>query len=148
MTAATLVNHTPSKADLSFDVPSIRIIVSILIFILASGLQNDAHSYLAKLKYMKPNEEGREDEHGYKVPAHPIFVSLIAPHYTAECAMWLSIALIAAPEDQPINYTLLCALIFVVVNLGITARGTKQWYEAKFGADSVKDKWVLIPSVY
>jgi 3-oxo-5-alpha-steroid 4-dehydrogenase 3 len=36
----------------------------------------------------------------------------------------------------------------VAVNLGATAKGTKAWYEQKFGADKVAGQWLMIPPVY
>lgn len=40
------------------------------------------------------------------------------------------------------------ALVFVVVNLGVTAEGTKRWYEKRFGVEAVREKWRMIPAVY
>ncbi|KAJ4304404.1 hypothetical protein N0V88_002017 [Collariella sp. IMI 366227] len=44
--------------------------------------------------------------------------------------------------------TLLCALIFVAVNLGVTASGTRKWYADKFGTGPVANKWNMIPFVF
>jgi 3-oxo-5-alpha-steroid 4-dehydrogenase 3 len=41
-----------------------------------------------------------------------------------------------------------CALLFVMVNLGITAEGTKQWYERRFGREATRGKWRMIPPIY
>ena len=84
----------------------------------------------------------------YKLPTHPLFQSFIAPHYTAECFIYLSLTIVAAPRGQWINATLASALVFVVVNLGVTARGSRAWYEKRFGRESVVGKWNLIPFVF
>lgn len=57
-------------------------------------------------------------------------------------------AVIAAPEGEPINKTILAALIFVTINLGITADMSKGWYEAKFGEESVAGRWRIIPFAF
>ena len=44
--------------------------------------------------------------------------------------------------------TFITALVFVMTNLGVTAHGTKQWYEKRFGGDAVKGKARMIPLVF
>ncbi len=56
--------------------------------------------------------------------------------------------MVATPQGQWINWTLASVLVFTIVVLGITAKGTYQWYEQKFGPEAVKDKWILLPFVY
>lgn len=46
------------------------------------------------------------------------------------------------------NRTLICAVLFVAVNLGVTAKGTKKWYGEKFGVEKVQGKWRMIPGVF
>lgn len=46
------------------------------------------------------------------------------------------------------NKTILTALIFVTVNLGVTADASKEWYEAKFGKESVAGRWRMIPLIF
>ncbi|KAI7365772.1 hypothetical protein KC354_g4662 [Hortaea werneckii] len=108
----------------------------------------------------------------YKLPTHPAFTHLIVPHYTAECLLYLSLAFLAAPSPHPqspttagaraqaaagrgsvFNYTLLAACIFVVVNLGVTAQGTREWYLVRFGGsregrELVERRWRLVPGVW
>ena len=109
--------------------------VGIPIFVLASGIQHDCHAYLASLPK-------------YTLPMHPIFQVLICPHYTAECLIYLSLAIISAPRGAVVNKTMVSALVFVVVNLGITASTSIAWYERKFGKQAVAHRWKLIPSLY
>jgi 3-oxo-5-alpha-steroid 4-dehydrogenase 3 len=115
--------------------PSLRTFVFIPLFLVASGLQHDSHHYLFSLKK-------------YTLPEHPMFRGVVCPHYGAECIIYLSLALLAAPQGELVNKTMLCCLAFVAVNLGLTARNTKQWYAQKFGKDSVQDWWFMIPYVY
>lgn len=120
---------------ITWSAPSLKTIISIPIFILASGLQYDCHTYLASLPK-------------YTLPVHPIFQVLVCPHYFAECQIYLSLAIAAAPQGSLCNKTVLSALVFVGTNLAVTASMSKKWYERKFGAETVKDRWKMIPFVY
>lgn len=84
----------------------------------------------------------------YSLPEHPIFHQLICPHYFAECLIYLSLAIVSAPAGDLVNRTNFCAFVFVAVNLGVTADGTKKWYEGKFGKQAVAGSWRMIPYVY
>lgn len=139
---AALRRHTLSASDLAIAAPDLRTFISIILFILASGVQHDCHAYLASLK------SNSKDQSEYKLPEHPAFSALIVPHYTAECVIYLALAVFAAPQGAAMNWSLVCALVFVVVNLGVTADGTKDWYERKFGKKAVEGKWRMIPFVY
>jgi len=148
-----LKKHEASLDDLKFRAPTLRTIFAVLVFILTSGVQHDIHSHLANLKNAAgasklSSESATKAGDHYKLPTHPLFQSFIAPHYTAECFIYLSLTILAAPRGQWINATLASALVFVVVNLGVTARGTRAWYEKRFGRESVEGKWNLIPFVY
>ena len=77
-----------------------RTFLGILLFILASGFQHDCHAYLASLKTRKPSPTSAPASPNpssatastYKLPEHPAFAYLIAPHYTAECLIYLALA--------------------------------------------------------
>ncbi|KAL4927955.1 putative 3-oxo-5-alpha-steroid 4-dehydrogenase [Aspergillus undulatus] len=134
--AGTVLTHQLSLAD--FNLTSRfggRTLLSLPIFIIASGLQHDCHHYLFSLEK-------------YTLPTHPMFSRILCPHYTAECMIYLSLALLAAPQGETVNKTLLSAVFFVAVNLGITASTTRQWYKQKFGEAAVKGKWNMIPLIY
>nr|POF15209.1 polyprenol reductase [Quercus suber] len=108
----------------------------------------DCHDYLASLKTSSSKSASAPQitpKTDYKLPVHPAFHSLVTPHYFAECIIYISLALVAAPQGAWLNWTIFSALVFVVVNLAITANGTKKWYEAKFGKASVEKKWRMIP---
>lgn len=117
------------------NVPSLRTFLCLPLFLLASGLQHDCHHYLFSLEK-------------YTLPAHPLFNQIVSPHYTAECGIYLSLAIMAAPSGEFVNKTLISCLAFVAVNLGVTAGTSKEWYKQKFGEESVRGKWRMIPGVY
>jgi len=106
-----------------------------LLFMLASGLQHDCHAYLASLKK-------------YTLPEHPAFLLTLCPHYFAECLIYLALSLITAPKGHLVNRTIFCTLVFVTIILGVTADGTKKWYEQKFGKDKVASRARMIPFIF
>jgi len=113
----------------------VKIIVAVPAFFYAWVNQYRCHKHLAGLKK-------------YSLPDQGMFHRLICPHYTCECLLYLSLAVVAAPQGELCNKTLLCALVFVVVNLGATAVGTRKWYAGKFGAGAVAYKWNMIPFIF
>lgn len=129
------MSATPKLDDLRLSPPSLGTLVCLPIFILASGVQYDCHAYLASLQK-------------YTLPAHPAFEKLICPHYFAECLIYIALTFIAAPKGALVNKTVFTALIFVSVNLGVTADISRDWYAQKFGADKIAGKWRIIPLVY
>lgn len=120
---------------ITFSAPSIKTILGIPVFILASGIQHDCHAYLASLPK-------------YTLPAHPIFQVLVCPHYFAECLIYLSLVVIGAPKGAAANNTIFCALVFVGTNLAVTASMSKEWYERTFGKEAVAERWKMIPWIY
>ena len=128
--SATSVLHS-----ITLTAPSLRTMLSLPLFILASGVQHDCHMYLASLPK-------------YTLPMHPTFQSLICPHYTAECLIYLSLTLLAAPDGTLFNRTILAGLVFVSVNLSITASATKEWYAQKFGKETIRGRWRMIPYLF
>lgn len=139
--------------------PSIRTLFSTLLFILASGFQHDVHAYLAHLKTSPTPNPSVPDNNStapklttpsrtYRLPTHPAFTPLICPHYTAELLIYLAMAINAAPKGEWVNGTLGCAAVFVLVNLGVTAYGTREWYVRTFGEESVRGKARMIPFLY
>ncbi|KAL4881310.1 hypothetical protein BJY04DRAFT_218481 [Aspergillus karnatakaensis] len=112
-----------------------RTLLTLPVFLIASGIQHDCHHYLFTLKK-------------YTLPTHPVFSRIICPHYTAECVIYLSLAVLGAPRGEIVNKTLLSALVFVAINLGITASTTREWYRQKFGEDAVRGKWNMIPMIF
>ncbi|EQK97728.1 hypothetical protein G6O67_003129 [Ophiocordyceps sinensis] len=112
-----------------------RVPFALALFFAAWLKQNECHSYLAGLNK-------------YTLPSGGLFSHIVCPHYTCESVIYLAIALMAAPAGSLFNASVLCGLTFVVVNLGATAHGTKQWYAAKFGPEPVASRWNMIPFVF
>ncbi|KAL1882018.1 hypothetical protein VTK73DRAFT_3000 [Phialemonium thermophilum] len=108
---------------------------ALLLAVAAWISQYRCHKHLAGLKK-------------YSLPSMGMFRSLVCPHYTAECILYLSLAVCAAPEGRLYNKTLLCALAFVAVNLGVTAGETRRWYVSRFGPESVAGKWNMVPWIF
>ncbi|KAI5868017.1 hypothetical protein GGS23DRAFT_7372 [Durotheca rogersii] len=109
-------------------------IIGVPLFLASSFTQYRCHSYLFRLKK-------------YSLPEDGLFAYLVCPHYTCECVLYLVLATVAAPTGQLYNRTLACASLFVFVNLGVTAHGTKRWYGEKFGREKVLRKWRMIPGL-
>jgi 3-oxo-5-alpha-steroid 4-dehydrogenase 3 len=110
-------------------------------------MQHDCHAYLAALKKPKKTAGG-ETKAEYRLPEHPAFNLSLTPHYFAECLIYLSLSILAAPKGALLNWTLVSALAFVAVNLGVTANGTRKWYREKFGAQAVKGRARMLPGLY
>lgn len=105
----------------------------------AHVLQHSYHAYLYRL---------RTEDKGYQLPQHPIFSDLLCPHYTCETAIYLCLSFLAAPAGKVVNWTLFCGTIFVAVNLGVTAIGTKEWYMGKFGKQTVGPRKRMVPGIW
>ncbi|KAL9047734.1 MAG: hypothetical protein Q9206_006510 [Seirophora lacunosa] len=133
--AETLLQSQSPVRDITFSAPSVRTMMSIPLFILASGVQHDCHTYLASLPK-------------YTLPDHPIFHTMVCPHYTAESAIYLALAILGAPRGAWMNQTIATAFVFVAVNLAVTAAATKKWYMKKFGKEKVDYRWTMIPYIF
>lgn len=121
--------------DAAISAPSLSTFIFLPVFLLASGIQHDAHGYLSSLRK-------------YELPCHPAFAGIVSPHYTAESALYLSLTFLAAPKGQVVNGTLLAASIFVVVELGVSAEMTRRWYMQNFGEHLVGHKRRMIPGIW
>ncbi|KAG0304544.1 hypothetical protein BGZ98_005348 [Dissophora globulifera] len=150
--------------------------IGLVLYLWASWHQHRCHVILANLR-KHPSKEHRNDEDGqgqrpvqseYKVPFGDWFEYLVTPHYSAEMVIYLGFYLMASSSSLPAASpsssltptTMLLALIWVVVNLGIVARESDQWYRSRFGEHYAgvittstgqtvwKKRFVLIPFVY
>ena len=135
LNAGTLLATRSPIQDIAFSPPSKRTLLCIPVFIIASGIQHDCHVYLASLPK-------------YTLPTHPIFQLVVCPHYSAECLIYMSMAILGAPRGAWINKTLASALLFVLANLGVTASTSKEWYARKFGKEKITGRWNMIPFLY
>ena len=137
--AALLASKPPSLDSVVFNIanwtPSLRTALGLPLFIIASGIQRDCHVYLASLPK-------------YTLPDHPVFHRIVCPHYTAECIIYASLAVLGAPKGQTFNKTVLSILGFVTVNLGLIAKRTRTWSMEKFGSEKVAERWCMIPGVW
>jgi 3-oxo-5-alpha-steroid 4-dehydrogenase 3 len=100
---------------------SARTVVCVVAFFYNSYWQYQVHKYLASLT-------------SYQVPSHPVFLqtNLICPHYGFEIQIYVALAILTAKDVRVFNVTMVCAVGFVIVNLGVTADGTKKWLMKKF----------------
>ncbi|KAK4163507.1 hypothetical protein QBC43DRAFT_319771 [Cladorrhinum sp. PSN259] len=112
-----------------------KLAIGIPAFLYAWINQFKCHEHLAGLKK-------------YSLPEAGLFRHFICAHYTCECLLYLSMAIATAPQGAWCNRTLLCAVTFVAVNLGVTASGTRKWYASKFGIGPIANRWNMIPFVF
>jgi 3-oxo-5-alpha-steroid 4-dehydrogenase 3 len=149
---ATLQEHTFTIQDLIPSAPSARTFIALPMFMLASGLQHDVHTYLASLKApsiatASSSSPASKKSH-YILPTHHSFHLSLTPHYLAECIIYLSLSILAAPPGYFVNGTIFCALIFTTVNLGVTADGTREWYRRRFGKEEIGNAARMIPGIW
>lgn len=109
-----------------------------MLFFFASQVQFSAHKHLASLP-SAPN---------YQIPTDRLFARNLTPHYFAEYLIYAALASIAAPPGYFVNLTIACGAAFVLVNLGVTAHGTREWYVRRFGAERINGKYRMIPKVW
>jgi 3-oxo-5-alpha-steroid 4-dehydrogenase 3 len=132
---ATLLTHDISLENFITPKLPLKSLMAIAIFVFGSLVQHDCHQYLFGLKK-------------YTLPDYRYFQKIVCPHYTSELLIYLGIAIGAAPVGEPLNKTIAMALFFEVVNLGVTAESTREWYSKKFGQNSVQGRWRMIPYLY
>ncbi|KAG9325877.1 hypothetical protein KVV02_006871 [Mortierella alpina] len=120
---------------------NVRCVLGLTLFLWGSWHQYKCHVILANLRPRPSQEtdaraaEKREvAKPEYKVPFGDWFEYMVTPHYTAEMVIYLGFYVMASPALFAPS-TLLLAWIWVVVNLGILARETDQWYRTQFGDD-------------
>lgn len=133
--ALAAFDFSPKTLWALINAPTLKSFMGIITFLLASGVQHDCHAYLASLQK-------------YSLPQHPFFRGIVCPHYTAEVAIYLAIALLAAPQGQLLNRTVAAAAGFVATILTVAAGTNREWYRRKFGAEKVKGRWCILPGVY
>jgi 3-oxo-5-alpha-steroid 4-dehydrogenase 3 len=137
---AVWADHVPATPSTKSASPlGMKTAILVPAVLTAHVLQHTYHAYLYRL---------RTENKGYQLPSHPLFPNLLCPHYTCEVAIYALLSLLGAPEGSWVNWTWVCGTIFVAVNLGVTADGTKEWYEQKFGAEKVRGRKRMIPGVW
>ena len=133
MCAGAILKHWQSPQAFKLLTPKLS--AASVLFFYAWYNQYKCHRYLASLKK-------------YTLPEDGAFKNIVCPHYSFECLLYTALTVAAAPPGKLVNKTVLSGLFFVVINLGITANGTKQWYAEKFGQDKVAKKWMMIPYLF
>lgn len=106
-------------------------------FLWASAHQHRCHRLLAGLR-KKEEDPGRR----YKIPRGDLFEVVSCPHYFTEIVIFFVLVVWIGLD---INTVLL--LMFVALNLSITARKTHQWYLDRFPQQYPKDRRAIIPYV-
>src|SRR5450432_2771609 len=124
--AALLLSPSPLES-ITFSKPSLKTCAALPLFLLASGIQHKCHVYLAGLNK-------------YTLPEHPLFQRVLCPHYTSECAIYIALAIVAAPQGQILNMIVSGSLLFTATNLAITAESTRVWYAQKFGPEKIETR--------
>lgn len=119
-------------------------IPAILLFIYASKHQHACHCILASLR----NDDSSSKQQRYGIPRGDWFETIVAPHYLADILIYASLCILHRFQ----NRVLLCALIWTVINLSITASETRVWYQKTFGdkykAAFPRGRWTIIPFLY
>ncbi|KAF2101832.1 hypothetical protein NA57DRAFT_73272 [Rhizodiscina lignyota] len=107
-------------------------------------LQHKLHRYLYNLR-TRPRGQANSNvaQPKYSLPDYGPFKATFTPHYLVEMSTYGYLTFMAAPEGHWANKTLSCALVLVVVNLGVTAIETREWYAKRFGEEAVKDRRVF-----
>lgn len=116
-----------------------RLLVGLVMFLYASWLQHSAHKILSALR--------KKNNTKYKIPQSGAFKLLIAPHYTAEIIIYLSLTLLLGTWNS--LWTLVT--LFVFINLTHAAHKTRQWYSRTFPHSVVwtqTKRFLLIPYIY
>ncbi|RPA82110.1 hypothetical protein BJ508DRAFT_306006 [Ascobolus immersus RN42] len=113
----------PSRSQLlhitssPLSLPDVHILLSLPVFLLASGTQHDIHMYLSTLeKYTLP-------------PAKSWFSWVMAPHYTMECVVYAALVGMGYGEGRCV----VAAAVFVWTNLTLLGMRQRAWYGEKFG---------------
>ncbi|KAI9005521.1 3-oxo-5-alpha-steroid 4-dehydrogenase-domain-containing protein [Phycomyces nitens] len=136
--AANLGVWQPAKA--SFALPWTTI-PSIGLFLYASHHQHTCHKILASLRTPKT-------KNAYMIPRGDWFEMLVVPHYFADILVYVSLWLLYRGH----NWTLTCGLVWTIVNLGVTAGETEQWYQRTFGQRYIdafpRSRSLLLPHIY
>ncbi|KAK9471126.1 uncharacterized protein V1510DRAFT_420924 [Dipodascopsis tothii] len=108
---------------------ALRMAAATALYVAAAASQTRSHLYLASLKK-------------YTLPVEGPFRYLLCPHYTAEIAIYLALAVIVPTTAMK------AVLLWTTVGLCVSSRQTRDYYEARFGADAVRGKWAVIPLVF
>ena len=129
--AIVLDTHESSNTDASALLP-------ISMFVYASYNQFRCHVVLSRLREKKNSL--------YVLPMDSWFRETIAPHYGFEIMIYTALVTILHGR----NLTLMCALVWVIINLALLSIETKRWYLKKWPDKSelIAKKFRLIAGLF
>lgn len=105
------------------------LVSTVIIFILGSILQSSSHYHLSTLVK-------------YSLPTFSLFQITACPHYFAEIIIYSSLLLITPTDLRP---TVILLVLWIVVNLTVSAEQTLQFYRKKF---KNAPSYAIIPYLY
>ena len=127
----TLVNNVAFLAIFTSHTSTSHLMVAsaILTFTLGSILQSSFHYHLSTLVK-------------YSLPTFSLFRIVACPHYFAEIIIYSSLLLICPPQ---LYQTVILLILWIVVNLSVSADQTRNFYKQKFGSSP---PYSIIPYLY
>ncbi|KAI8058384.1 3-oxo-5-alpha-steroid 4-dehydrogenase-domain-containing protein [Syncephalis plumigaleata] len=118
----------------SSSLSSLYALLALALFVYASYQQYHCHCILAQLRVTQPDT--------YTIPYGGWFNLVSSPHYLAEFLIYLALTmLLHFPR------VCCCLLVWVVINLGTTARQSHQWYRRHF-RNYPANRTAFIPILY
>ena len=123
---------SPSQPPSPF---SLSPLLTLPLFLAASLWQHSSHRTLASLRSPTPPHPPT-----YAVPTRGSFRLLVCPHYTAEVLIYLAFWCVRWSALQAL------VLLWVLVNLCITAGKTREWYAQRW--PHLASRWCVMPWLY
>ncbi|CAO3592471.1 unnamed protein product [Absidia cylindrospora] len=134
--------NSTSRSFCYHDIPIATTSIGTVLFLYASKHQYSCHCILASLRTNnKENDDGKSNS--YRIPHGDWFEFLVAPHYTCDVLIYLSLCIIY----QAHSIILLSGLFWTFLNLSVTASETKSWYIATFPTYP-KRRWIMVPGLF
>jgi 3-oxo-5-alpha-steroid 4-dehydrogenase 3 len=112
------------------------------LFVYASIQQFRAHRVLGSLR---TTPQSADSKITYSLPSDGPFQTLDSPHYFFEILIYASLIFVNGGRVRTLWY----CLLWVVVNLGVTAGETSAWYRTKYGDEHKKmRRWRMVPFLW
>jgi 3-oxo-5-alpha-steroid 4-dehydrogenase 3 len=138
----TLFNNSYAEYDLPSSLSFLLHATSIILFLYGNYYQYKLHLILYNLK-TNNNKNNTNSPQVYKLPVGLWFQNICCPHYFAEIIIYSRFLLL-----KPFKISLLCLLLWVVINLSIVANTNYNWYKKQF-KDTIPKNWYrIIPGIY
>ncbi|KAJ1822102.1 hypothetical protein LPJ56_003134 [Coemansia sp. RSA 2599] len=119
--------------------PAWAALAGIALYAYASVHQWRCHHILYKLR-----RRAMLQSSGYVVPEGDLFSFVACPHFLCEILIYLAIWTATGFQAT----TLVWTICWTVINLGITARETQQWYRRTFGSKYPRSRKALVPYMW